>query len=54
MPTDTLLLLVAVCSVFLLFAIVLAWIDRSTSRWLRAKAAEKHAGESEQPYRKAA
>jgi len=54
MPTDSLLLLIAVSFVFLLFAVVLAWIDHSTTQWLRARAAEKHAPESEQPHRKAA
>lgn len=55
MPTDSLLLVIAVCFVFLLFAIVVAWVDHSTTnQWLRARAAEKHAPEAEQPYRKAA
>jgi uncharacterized iron-regulated membrane protein len=54
MPADTLLLLIAVTFVFLLFAIVVAWIDHSTTQWLRARAAEKHASEAERPHRKAA
>ena len=54
MPMDSLLLLIAVAFVFLLFAIVLAWVDHSTTQWLRAKAAETSATESERPYRKAA
>jgi hypothetical protein len=54
MPAHSLLLSVAICFAFLLFAVVVAWIDYSTSQWLRAKAVEKHAGESEQSYRKAA
>jgi antibiotic biosynthesis monooxygenase (ABM) superfamily enzyme len=55
MPTDSLLLVIAVCFVFLLFAIVVAWVDHSTSQWLRAKAAEeKRVAESEPPHRKAA
>jgi len=55
MPMDSLLLLIAVAFVFfLLFAIVVAWVDHSTTQWLRAKAAETSATESEQPYRKAA
>ena len=54
MPTDSLLLVAAVFLVFLVFAIVLAWIDRSTSQWLRAQAAEKHAPAYEQPHKKAA
>ncbi len=54
MPTDSLLLVTAVFSMFLLFAIVLAWVDHSTTQWLRTRAAEKHAAESERPQRKAA
>jgi hypothetical protein len=54
MPTDSLLLLIAVALVFLLFAIVIAWVDHSTTQWLRAKAAEKSATESDRSYRKAA
>jgi hypothetical protein len=54
MPIDSLLLAIAICLVFLLFAVVLAWIDHSTSQWLRAQAADKHAAESEQSHRKAA
>jgi hypothetical protein len=54
MPIDSLLLSIAVCFVFLLFAIVVAWFDHSTTQWLRAKAAEKHASEAEPPRRKAA
>jgi len=54
MPTDSLLLVIAVTFVFLLFAVVLAWIDHTTSQWLRAKAAEKRAPVAEQPHRKAA
>jgi hypothetical protein len=51
---DSLLLLIAVSFMFLLFGIVLAWVDHSTSEWLRAKAAEKQAAQSEPPHRKAA
>lgn len=54
MPTDSLLLLIAVAFVFLLFAIVVAWVDHSATQWLRAKAAERSATESERPYRKVA
>jgi hypothetical protein len=31
MPLDSLLLSIAVCSVFLIFAAVLVWVDRYTS-----------------------
>lgn len=54
MPADSLLVLIAVAFVFLLFAIVLAWIDHSTTQWLRARAAEKHAPETERPHKRAA
>jgi hypothetical protein len=54
MPTDSLLLLVAVTFVFLLFGVVVAWVDHSTSQWLREREAEKRASDSEQPRRKAA
>ena len=53
MPTDSLLLSIAIFLVFLVFAVVVAWIDHSTSRWLRARAAEKQPTEQE-PYKKAA
>ena len=54
-PMDSLLLVTAVLSVFMLFAIVVAWVDHSTSRWLRARAAEKNRpAEFEEPRRKAA
>ena len=38
MPIDSLLLAIAVCIMFLTFAVVLAWADRSTTRWLRERA----------------
>ena len=41
MPLDSILLSIAVCGVFLLFALVLAWIDYSTNQWRRGNAAEK-------------
>jgi hypothetical protein len=43
MPTDSLLLSIAVCGVFLAFAAVLAWVDHTTSSWQRDKAADKPA-----------
>jgi hypothetical protein len=39
MPTDVLLLSLAICGVFTLFAAVLAWVDHSTSAWQRARKA---------------
>jgi len=43
MPTDSLLLSIAVCGVFLGFAAVLAWVDHSTSRRQRDKVADRPA-----------
>jgi len=43
MPTDSLLLSIAVCGVFPVFAVVLAWIDHRTTRWQRSAVSEKHA-----------
>jgi sensor domain CHASE-containing protein len=43
MPTDSLLLSIAVCGVFLAFAAVLAWVDHRTSRWQRSRVSEKPA-----------
>lgn len=37
MPTDALLLSIAIFLAFALFAAVLAWLDHSTTAWLRAK-----------------
>jgi hypothetical protein len=41
MPTDSLLLSIAVCSVFLIFAGVLASVDHRTTSWQRNRASEK-------------
>ena len=35
MPLDAVVLSIAICLVFLTFAVVLAWADRTTSRFLR-------------------
>jgi len=40
MPIDTLLLSLAICGVFALFAAVVAWADYTTTRHLKNKAAE--------------
>jgi hypothetical protein len=53
MPTDALLLSLAICGVLTLFAAVLAWVDHSTGAWLRAKAATARSPEA-QPAKKAA
>jgi hypothetical protein len=54
MPTNALLLSIAICFVFALFAAVLAWLDHSTSSWLRAKQADKASSLDTQPAKKAA
>jgi len=41
MPADALMLSVAICIVFAVFAGVLAWLDHSTNAWRRANEAEK-------------
>ena len=53
MPTDSLLLSIAVCGVFLFFAAVLAVIDHRTTTWQREKAA-KEAARTTDPVRKTA
>jgi len=37
MPIDSVLVAIAVTSVFLLFAVILAWADRSTTAWTRSR-----------------
>jgi hypothetical protein len=54
MPTDSLLLSIAVCGVFLMFAAVLAWIDHRTTRWQRSRTSEKHTAPATEPSRKEA
>lgn len=55
MPTDSLLVAIGVCAMFLLFAFVLAWADHTTSRWLSDRAARRQTGNHEQAdHRKAA
>jgi hypothetical protein len=41
MPTDSLLISIGVCVIFLVFAFALAWSDHSTTEWLRSRAAER-------------
>jgi hypothetical protein len=41
MPTDSILLSIAVCGVFLLFAVTVAWIDHRTTSWQRSRFSEK-------------
>ena len=40
MPTDALLLSLAICAVFALFAVILAWTDYSTTTWQKKQTAE--------------
>jgi hypothetical protein len=55
MPTDSLLLSIAVCGVFVMFAAVLAWVDHSTTRWRLSQASqEPAAATTESPRKKAA
>jgi hypothetical protein len=37
MPSDALILSLVICCVFALFAGVLAWVDHTTSAWLRTR-----------------
>jgi hypothetical protein len=53
MPTDSLLLSIAVCGVFLFFAAVLAVIDHRTTTWQREKSA-KRSERAAEPVRKRA
>jgi hypothetical protein len=39
MPIDSLLVSIAVCGMFLVFAVVLALVDRRTTQWQRSKLA---------------
>jgi hypothetical protein len=54
MPIDALLLSLAVCGVFLIFAAVLAWIDYRTTHWQRSRASEKHTVSATGSHRKKA
>jgi hypothetical protein len=55
MPTDSLLVAIGVCVMFLVFATAVAWADHATSQWLRNKAVAKQATiDTKPPYHKAA
>ena len=54
MPTDALLLSIAICVVFASFAGVLAWLDHSTTAWRRATEADKQKQPLAPPDKKAA
>jgi len=53
MPLDSLLLSIAVCCTFLLFAAVLAWVDHRTTSWQRQRSDKLKAPEAN-PSRKQA
>jgi hypothetical protein len=53
MPTDALMLSIAICIVFAVFAGVLAWLDHSTNAWRLANEAEKSSSAAP-PVKKAA
>lgn len=55
MPTDSLMVAIGVCVMFLVFAAALAWADHTTSRWLRESASAKQAtADTKSSYHKAA
>jgi hypothetical protein len=54
MPSDALILSLAICCVFAFFAVVLAWVDHSTSAWLRSKRIEAAKSANAQPAKRAA
>lgn len=49
MPTESILVAIGVCVVFLLFAFVVAWVDHTTSRWLSSRATTNHEAASAKP-----
>ena len=53
MPTDSLLLSIAVCGVFLFFAAMLAVVDHRTTTWRREKV-ESESKRAAEPVRKRA
>ena len=54
MPTESILLSIAVCGVFLGFAIALAVIDQRTARWQRSMLAKRNTAAAESARKKAA
>ena len=54
MPTDSILISIGVCIMFLLFAFAIAWADHTTSQWLRSRSDAKQTSTPAQPNRKAA
>jgi hypothetical protein len=55
MPTDSILVAIGVCAMFLLFAFVLAWADHTTSRWISNRLTARQTRDDGEPaHRKAA
>jgi len=54
MPVDSILVSIAVCGVFLLFAVMLAWVEYRTTSWQRSRIAAQHTASAEPPRKKAA
>jgi hypothetical protein len=55
MPTESILVSIGVCAVFLVFAFVLAWADHTTSQWIFNKVNAKQEPEpAQKPDREAA
>jgi hypothetical protein len=55
MPTDSILVAIGVCLMFLVFATALAWADHTTSRWVGDRAANRQNGtRKDSSYRDAA
>lgn len=54
MPIDSLLVSIAVCGMFVVFAVALAVVDRRTTQWQRSQLAEKNTVTAESRNKKAA
>ena len=49
MPTDSILVAIGVCVMFLVLATALAWADHTTSKWLSNRATKRATAETESP-----
>lgn len=54
MPTNSILVAIGVCVMFLVLATALAWADHTTSKWLSNRATKRATAETESSSRKAA
>jgi hypothetical protein len=56
MPTDSILVVIGVCVMFLVFATALVWADHTTTRWVgdRTPAKQKGVSKDSSYYRDAA